>query len=247
MIKEIYSAIIHNKEMLSLGIDVNYFAVDGRPIPDEETQKQFALQKSADLQRRLAEAEKVKLEAETLKTKANYAREIEEFRGRADAETAKLQTEKEREATLAKIEAQKSVDVAKLDKEKALIEAERQKEVQRIEAEKALTVAEVQKKTEAENLEAIKLKADQEIELAKAKKQSIELSGAITESQQAEIDLKRDVAKYKWDALGKAIAGITLPQMMNIGGGMDNKNSGVSALDQFIQLLTVKNLDVASV
>lgn len=164
MIREIYAVIIHNKELLKLGIDVNYFAVDGRPIPDDETQKQFARQKDADLSRHLAETEKIKLEAETLKTKANYAREIEEFRGKADAETAKLKTEKEREATLAKIEAQKAVDVARLEKERAEIEVEKAKAVATIEAEKQLAVAEVQKKTEAEALEAIKLKAEQEIE-----------------------------------------------------------------------------------
>lgn len=244
MIREIYAAIIHNKELLKLGIDVNYFAVDGRPIPDDETQKQFARQKDADLSRRLAEAEKIKLEAETLKTKANYAREIEEFRGKADAETAKLKTEKEREATLAKIEAQKAVDVARLEKERAEIEVEKAKAVATIEAEKQLAVAEVQKKTEAEALEAIKLRAEQEIEKAKAKKQSIELSGAITEVQQAELNLQRDIAKFKWESIGKAIAGIKLPQMMNIGTG-DGKPANDS-LSQLIQTMTLEKLNTVA-
>lgn len=244
MIREIYAAIIHNKELLKLGIDVNYFAVDGRPIPDDETQKQFARQKDADLSRRLAEAEKIKLEAETLKTKANYAREIEEFRGKADAETAKLKTEKEREATLAKIEAQKAVDVARLEKERAEIEVEKAKAVATIEAEKQLAVAEVQKKTEAEALEAIKLKAEQEIEKAKAKKQSIELSGAITEVQQAELNLQRDIAKFKWESIGKAIAGVKLPQMMNIGSG-DGSN-GNDSLSQLIQTMTLEKLNAVA-
>ena len=244
MIREIYAVIIHNKELLKLGIDVNYFAVDGRPIPDDETQKQFARQKDADLSRRLAETEKIKLEAETLKTKANYAREIEEFRGKADAETAKLKTEKEREATLAKIEAQKAVDVARLEKERAEIEVEKAKAVATIEAEKQLAVAEVQKKTEAEALEAIKLKAEQEIEKAKAKKQSIELSGAITEVQQAELNLQRDIAKFKWESIGKAIAGVKLPQMMNIGSG-DGSN-GNDSLSQLIQTMTLEKLNVVA-
>ena len=244
MIREIYAVIIHNKELLKLGIDVNYFAVDGRPIPDDETQKQFARQKDADLSRRLAEAEKIKLEAETLKTKANYAREIEEFRGKADAETAKLKTEKEREATLAKIEAQKAVDVARLEKERAEIEVEKAKAVATIEAEKQLAVAEVQKKTEAEVLEAIKLKAEQEIEKAKAKKQSIELSGAITEVQQAELNLQRDIAKFKWESIGKAIAGVKLPQMMNIGSG-DGSN-GNDSLSQLIQTMTLEKLNAVA-
>lgn len=244
MIREIYTAIIHNKELLKLGIDVNYFAVDGRPIPDDETQKQFARQKDADLSRRLAEAEKIKLEAETLKTKATYAREIEEFRGKADAETAKLKTEKEREATLAKIEAQKAVDVARLEKERAEIEVEKAKAVATIEAEKQLAVAEVQKKTEAEALEAIKLRAEQEVEKAKAKEQSIKLSGAITEVQQAELNLQRDIAKFKWESIGKAIAGVKLPQMMNIGSG-DGSN-GNDSLSQLIQTMTLEKLNAVA-
>lgn len=244
MIREISAAIIHNKELLKLGIDVNYFAVDGRPIPDDETQKQFARQKDADLSRRLAEAEKIKLEAETLKTKATYAREIEEFRGKADAETAKLKTEKEREATLAKIEAQKAVDVARLEKERAEIEVEKAKAVATIEAEKQLAVAEVQKKTEAEALEAIKLRAEQEVEKAKAKEQSIKLSGAITEVQQAELNLQRDIAKFKWESIGKAIAGVKLPQMMNIGSG-DGSN-GNDSLSQLIQTMTLEKLNAVA-
>ena len=45
-----------------------------------------------------------------------------------------------------------------------------------------------------------------------------------------------------YDILNKAIAGIKLPTMMNIGSGTDGK-TGVSAFDQFIQLLAVEKLD----
>lgn len=240
MIREIYTAIIHNPELLKLGIDVNYFAVDGRPIPDDETQKQFARQKDADLARRLAEAEKIKLEAEKLKVEANYQMQISEQRGQAEAEQAKAVQAAEKEKRLAEIAAQKQVEVAKLEKEKAVIEVERQKEVAKVEAEKAFAVAEVQKKTEAETLEAIKLKAEQQIEQAKAKKQSIELSGAITEVQQAELDLQRDIAKYKWESIGKAIAGVQLPQMVTIGS---DAKSGANPLGQLIQTLTLEKLN----
>lgn len=241
MIKEIANNILHNSELMQHGIDVNYFAVDGRPLPDKDTEEQFNRQKEADLARRLAEAEKIKLESETLKTEANYKREIAEFKGKADAETAKLKTEAEREKELATIAAQKQVEVAKLEKEKAEIEVEKQKTVAKIEAEKQFVVAEVQKKTEAEKLEAIKLQAEQKVAEAEAKKVAIEKSGAITELQQAELDLQKTVAQYKWEAIGKAISGIKLPTMMNIGTGSDGKTN-VSALDQFIQLLTTEKL-----
>lgn len=245
MIKEIATNILHNPELMAHGIDVNYFAVDGRPLPDKDTEEQFNRQKEADLARRLAEAEKIKLESETLKTEANYKREIAEFKGKADAETAKLKTEAEREKELATIAAQKQVEVAKLEKERAVIEVERQKEVAKVEAEKQLAVAEVQKKTEAEKLEAIKLQAEQKVAEAEAKKVAIEKSGAITELQQAELDLQKTVAQYKWEAIGKAISGIKLPTMMNIGTGTDGK-PGVGALDQLIQTMTVEKLGAIS-
>jgi hypothetical protein len=152
---------------------------------------------------------------------------------------------KEREKKMAEIEAAKAVEVAKLEKERAVIEVERQKEVARVEAEKLFAVAEVQKKTEAENLEAIKLRAEQEVAKAEAKKIAIEKSGAITELQQAEIDLQKSIAQYKWDAIGKAIAGIKLPTMMNIGNGLEGKNGG-SALEQLIQTLTLEKLNTVT-
>ena len=98
---------------------------------------------------------------------------------------------------------------------------------------------------EAENLEAVKLKTEQIKLEAIAKKEAIEKSGAITELQQAELDLQKAIAQYKWDAIGKAIAGVKLPQMMNIGSGTDGKNN-ITALDQFIQLMTVEKMNAPS-
>ena len=242
--KKIQTAIVHEPSLLGEGIDVVSFTCAGLPKYDNETVQQFAKQKEADLAKRLAEAEKIKLEAEKLKVEANYQMQIAEQKGQAEAQMAKDVQSKEREKKMAEIEAAKAVEVAKLEKERAVIEVERQKEVARVEAEKLLTVAEVQKKTEAENLEAIKLKAEQQIEQAKAKKQSIELSGAITEVQQAELDLQKAIAQYKWESIGKAIAGVKLPQMMTIGSA-DSKN-GSNPLDQLIQTLTLEKLNGVS-
>jgi len=256
MVNEISQSILHNENLRSHGIDVNYFAVDGRPLPDKETEEQFAKQKEADLARRLAEAEKLKLEAETIRTQANYEREIAEFKGKADAETAKLKTEALRQKELAEIDAQKQVEVAKFEKQRAEIEVEKAKEVARIEAEKAkevanieaeklFTVAEIQKKTEKENLEAVKLRAEQEVEKAKAKKQSIELSGAITEVQKAEIELQRQVAQYKWESIGKGLAGMKLPNMVTLGS--PGASAGADSLGRLIDTLTVERLTNISV
>jgi hypothetical protein len=240
---KIAKAIIHDPELLEKGIDVVSFTCAGLPKYDNETVAQFNKQKEADLAKRLAAAEKEKLEAETIKTQANYEKEIAEFKGKADAETAKLKTEAEREKELATIAAQKQVEVARLEKEKAVIEVERQKEVAKVEAEKQREVAEVEKQTEAAKLETVKLKAEQLKAEADAKQIAIEKSGAITELQQAELELQKAIAQFKWDAIGKAIAGVKLPAMMNINGGGSSTNGvGVTAMDQFIQLLTVEKL-----
>lgn len=242
---KIAKAIIHDPELLEKGIDVVSFTCAGLPKYDNETVAQFNKQKEADLAKRLAAAEKEKLEAETIKTQANYEKEIAEFKGKADAETAKLKTEAEREKELATIAAQKQVEVARLEKEKATIEVEKQKEVAKIEAEKLREVAEVEKQTEAAKLETVKLKAEQLKAEADAKQIAIEKSGAITELQQAELELQKSIAQFKWDAIGKAIAGVKLPAMMNINGGGSGTNGvGVTAMDQFIQLLTVEKLGV---
>lgn len=240
---KIAKAIIHDPELLEKGIDVVSFTCAGLPKYDNETVAQFNKQKEADLAKRLAAAEKEKLEAETIKTQANYEKEIAEFKGKADAETAKLKTEAEREKELATIAAQKQVEVARLEKEKAVIEVERQKEVAKVEAEKQREVAEVEKQTEAAKLETVKLKAEQLKAEADAKQIAIEKSGAITELQQAELELQRSIAQFKWDAIGKAIAGVKLPAMMNINStGSGTNGVGVTAMDQFIQLLTVEKL-----
>lgn len=246
-------AVLHNPDLLAHGIDVNSFTIDGKPDPDKETKNGLDKQRDADLARRKALAEKEQLEAETIRTQANYAKEIAEFKGKADAETAKLKTEAERQATLAKIEAQKKVDVETLAKQEMLVKAQkekevaaiavaREKEVAEIAAEKERAVAEIAKKTEAERLEMIKLQAEQRIAEANAKKVAIELSGAITEVQQAQIELERQIAQYKWAALGNAIGNIKLPQMMTIGSNGVNGNSA-NPLDQLIQTMTLEKLE----
>ena len=239
MIKEMYTAIMHNDELLKHGIDVNYFAVDGRPIPDPNTKAQFDKQREADLAKRLAEAEKLKLEAETIRTKAQYDREIAEFKGKADAETAKLRTEAERQKELATIEAEKKVEVAKLEKEQATIEIEKQKEVAKIEAEKLREVAEIEKATEAARLEKEKLVAEQIKVAALAKKEQIEKSGAITEKEKLQLEIDMQTKIGVAEAYGKALASAKLPQMMVVGGSGDGKSASTNPFD--ILLYTMAN------
>lgn len=253
MIKEMYGAIMHNPELLKHGIDVNYFAVDGRPIPDKDTEAQFNKQREADLARRLAEAEKLKLESEKIKVEANYAKEIAEYKGRADAETAKLKTEAERAATLAKIEAQKKVDVQELEKQEMLVKANKEKEVAaiemqklkeiaKLEAEKLREVAEIQKTTEAAKLEAEKLIAEQKKVAADAKKIEIEKSGAITELQRMQLAIDKETKIGVAEAYAKGIAGAKLPTMWVTGGGKDG-SSASNPIELLIQTMTLEKLN----
>lgn len=239
--KEISEAIIHEKSLLTEGIDVVSFTCAGLPKYDQETVKQFAKQKDADLSKRLAEAEKIKLEAEKLRVEAEFQRQIATQKGEAEAQMAKDVQSAEREKKLAEIEAQKQVEVAKLEKEKASIEVEKQKAVAKTEAEKLREVAEIQKQTEALKLEAVKLQSEQKVAEAEARKVAIEKSGAITELQQAQLDLELGIAKCKWESIGKAIAGVKLPQMVTVGGG-DGKGAG-SAFEQLVQLMALEKLD----
>ena len=226
--KKIADTIIHEQNLLSEGIDVVSFTCAGLPKYDKETVEQFARQKEADLAKRLASAEKEKLEAEILKTEANYKRELAEFRGKAEAETAKMTTEAERTKTLAEIAAQQKVEVEKLEKEQMLVKAS-----------KELEVAEITKQTEQKQLEIIKIKADQKIADAQAKQKEIELSGAITEQERIklEFDMKTKIGVAA--EMAKTYAHWN-PQVIQVSGGNGNVSSTTSSLDNFLNMEAAK-------
>ena len=226
--KKIADAIIHEQNLLSEGIDVVSFTCAGLPKYDTETVEQFARQKEADLAKRLAAAEKEKLEAEILKTEANYKRELAEFRGKAEAETAKMTTEAERTKKLAEIAAQQKVEVEKLEKEQMLVKAS-----------KELEVAEITKQTEQKQLEIIKIKADQKVADAQAKQKEIELSGAITEQERVklEFDMKTKIGVAA--EIAKTYAHWN-PQVIQVSGGNGNVSSATSSLDNFLNMEAAK-------
>lgn len=228
--------MIHNKELMdTMAIDVVDFVIAGEPDFDKMTTQLFEAQQKADLEKQTAEAEKIRFEAEKERTIAQYAKEAAENEGKAKAQLAKEQTDAERVKKLAEIAASQKVEVEKLEKEQMLIKAS-----------KELEVAEIAKQTEAKQLEIIKIKADQKVAEAQAKKQQIELSGAITEVQQAELEYgyKRELAK--WENIGKGIAGATWPKIVNLGG-KDGTGVGGNAFEMLLQTMTMKNLDASSV
>lgn len=228
MVKEISAAILHHPALLEQGIDINYFAVDGRPIPDDETKNQFEKQKQAALAKQLAIAEKETLEAEKLKVEANYQMQIAEQRGQAEAQMAKEVQAAEKEKKLAEIAAQQKVEVEKLEKEQMLIKAS-----------KELEVAEIAKQTEEKQLEIIKIKADQKVADAQAKQKEIELSGAITEQERVklEFDMKTKIGVAA--EMAKTYAHWN-PQVIQVSGGNGNVSSATSSLDNFLNMEAAK-------
>ena len=251
---KISKAILHDSELLSKGIDVVSFTCAGLPKYDNETVAQFNKQKEADLAKRLAEAEKLKLEAEKVKVEANYAMQIAEQKGKAEAQMANEVQSAEREKKLAEIAAQKKVAVQELEKQEMLIKAQKEKEVAqievekqkavaKIEAEKLREVAEIAKQTEAANLEKIKLVAQQKVASAEAKKKEIELSGAITEQEQFKLTIQKDIEIGKAEAYAKGIAGAKLPQMWVTGGTTADGKSAQNPFEMLLQTMTLEKLN----
>ena len=231
--QKIANAILHDSDLLEKGIDVVSFTCAGLPKYDKQTLEQFDRQKAADLAKRLAEAEKMKYEAEVLKTEANYKQQIAEQKGQAEAQTAKEQTDAERVKKLAEIAAEQKVEVEKLETEQAMIKAKRE-----------LEIAEIEKQTEAKQLEIIKIKADQKIADAQARAKELELSKALSETDKAKMELEHGKEGVKWEAIGKALGTIKLPQIMNIGS--NSKSDGSNPLDNLINMMTIEKLNAVT-
>ena len=231
--QKIANAILHDSDLLEKGIDVVSFTCAGLPKYDKQTLEQFDRQKAADLAKRLAEAEKMKYEAEVLKTEANYKQQIAEQKGQAEAQTAKEQTDAERVKKLAEIAAEQKVEVEKLETEQAMIKAKRE-----------LEIAEIEKQTEEKQLEIIKIKADQKIADAQARAKELELSKALSETDKAKMELELGKERVKWEAIGKALGTIKLPQIMNIGS--NSKSDGSNPLDNLINMMTIEKLNAVT-
>lgn len=227
--EQIRKDYVNNKELMNNGIKVEQFSITQISF-DKTTTALFEAQQKADLQKKTAEAEKQNLIMQKERTEAEYAQKIAASKGAAEVEMMKQVTDAERQKKLAEIEAQKKVAIEQLAKEEALVKAS-----------KLLELAEIEKKTEAEKLEVIRLQANQKIDLAKAKQQEIQLSGAITETELTKLEIDRDtkigVAKAIADGLSKMI----LPKTFIMGGG--NVPAGQNPMETFFQLMNVKQAE----
>jgi hypothetical protein len=213
-------------ELKERGIIIESFAITSIDF-DVITDKLFEAQRNADLQKRSAEAEEANLIMQKKKTEAQAAQKIAEVKGMADAEKMKAVTDAERQAELARIEAEKRVAVEKLAKEEAIVKAQ-----------KTLELAEITQKEEAVKLETIKIQAEQKIAEAKAKQQQIQLSGAITEEMKYRLDIEMQTKIGVAQAIAEGIKTVKLPETMIVGGGDTGK--AVNSVETFFQLMNVK-------
>lgn len=218
---------IGNPDLKAIGIDIVTFDCSGKPGFDKKTETLFDAQLQANIMEKTAEAEKRKLVIEKERTVAQYEKEIAESKGKAEVEKMKQVTDAERQKELATIAAQQKVEVEKLQKEEMLVKAQ-----------KELEVAKIAKETESQQLEVIKIKAEQKVAEAEAKKKEIELSGAITEQERVRLEIEKDTKIGVAREIAMGIHSMTLPSVISLGGGA---SSGSDAISNLLNLLTAKN------
>lgn len=226
--------IVNNIELKDKGIFIEQFSITAIDF-DQQTIMQFKKQQEIELARKEAEANKIKFETELSTVKVQYEREQAESEGKAKVVMIKETTDAERQKQLAEIEAQKKVEVAKLEAEQAKIDANRQKEVAIIEAMKL-------KETAKLNKEAAELDAQRLVTLAQAKQKELELAKGLSEYDKFSLTIQKEIEIQKAEKVANAIRGLQLPSTMIIGGssGTNNNSSSSNPVMDLINVLMVK-------
>ncbi len=195
--------VAKNSPLENYGIGVVQFSVTAIEY-DTETRKQFATKKRSFLKAEEMKAQKAEMVAERLKIEEEGKKDKAQAEAVANVLKAKAVIGAELKAEVAlqvKIEAETKaaqlLSVAELSKATLLMEASAKFEQAEIMAATALELKKA------------------EIAKAEGRKEAIELSGAITELEAAQIQAEVDKAKY----VAEAYAKIKLPTTMFIGGG----------------------------
>lgn len=231
---------INNDYLMGIGIKIEQFSITQITF-DATTTALFEAQQKADLQKKTAEAEEANLQMQKKRTEAEYEQKIAESRGKAEVEKIKQVTDAEREAELARIQAEKEVTVAKLEKEQQLIKVAKEKEVAETQAQKLLSVAEINKKTESEQLEIVKLQAQQKVAEAEAKQKELELAKGLSEQEKYRLDIEKETRIGVAKAIADGIKTMQLPRIINFGG--TGNTAGTDVTDSIKTFLDVKTLN----
>jgi len=206
---------------------ITQFSVTGTDY-DTETRKQFAAKKEAYLGAEQAKAERSQEVQERLMIEERGKREVAEAEaaGNVLKETAVIAAQLKAEVAIqdkiaAETKAAQLLSVADLSKQTLLMEESAIFEQAEI---KALTALELKKEL---------------IAMAEGKKQAIELSGDITELEEALIRAEVDKAK----AVAEALAMINVPSTMIISGGGGN-SAGDSVMENLINLKLMESTGI---
>lgn len=235
--------IIGNEYLMGIGIKIEQFSITQIKF-DETTTALFEAQQKADLQKKTAEAEEANLQMQKKRTEAEYEQKIAESKGKAEVEKIKQVTDAEREAELAKIQAQKEVTVARLEKEQQLVKVSKEKEVAEMQAQKQLSVAEIAKKTEAEQLEIVKLQAQQKVAEAEAKQKELELAKGLSEQEKYRLDVEKETRIGMAKAIAEGIKTMQLPRIINFGSNSGTATTDVGdSIKTFLDVKTLTALD----
>lgn len=181
-------------------------------VPDKKVADQLGAQ------------QKILMDIQKAKAKAQLAEQDKltaERQGQAEAETAKwtemkakivAETRAEKEASVAKINAEREVAVEEFSKQKA-----------EVAASKKLEVAKLDRKAAEEDAAALLAKAS-----AEAKANTLKVKAGAT--PQEILDAQVQIEQAKWNGVSK----IKLPEFMMTGGG---NGSGSDGFDAFIKML----------
>ena len=233
---------VGNEYLMGIGIKIEQFSITQIKF-DETTTALFEAQQKADLQKKTAEAEEMNLEQQKKRTIAEYNQKVAESKGKAEVEKIKQVTDAEREAELARIQAQKEVDVAKLEKEQQLVMVSKEKEVAEMQAQKQLSVAEIAKKTEAEQLEIVRLQAQQKIAEAEAKQKELELARGLSEQEKYRLDIEKETRIGIAKAIAEGLKTMQLPRIINLGGSIPGVSDVGESIRTFLDVKTLNALD----
>lgn len=238
---------VGNESLMKMGIKIEQFSITQITF-DQTTTALFEAQQKADLQKKTAEAEEANLAQQEKRTIAEYKQKVAESRGKAEVEKIKQVTDAQREAELAKIKAEKEVTVAKLDKEQQLVKISKEKEVAELQAQKEFAVAEIAKKTEAEQLEIVRLKAQEQIVSAEAKQKELEFAKGISEQEKFRLTIEKETRIGVANAYAQGLKGLNLPKIISLGGNGAGgaADSTAQTIKTFLDVKTLNALDAVT-
>ena len=209
--------ISRSSPLNDFGIIITQFSIT-EVVYDDQTQRQFSQKKEAFLAAEGSKAQREKEVQERLMVEERGRREKAETESMALRIKAQAVIEAQRDKEVDEMKAAKHLAVAQLTKQQAETLAQQELEVARLTKARAKEEAETQ------------------VMLAEAKKQSLEMGGAISDRDRILAEIERDKAIGVAERLSK----INVPQFIINGGGASSANVN----DSLMNILMLRQLGV---